>query len=301
MLKKVNDYLPTKKFSLIILSVFLLFILIWGASSLVKKNQNGDQKNTTSNKTYTLKELVDRDSDNDDLPDWEEKLWGMDPNKYDTDDDGISDLKEVDQMKLNTNPEFYSAEEITDTETNPQANAEINETDLFAKELFATILSLNESGDLTPENMDTILNSSSEKIMEQKQIKIFTLKEITVGENKKYKQEIDSLYKKYPLKNLAQIIPTITTSIENNDPEILSELTLTKDEIDLIIKNLLTTKTPEDMVFLHLELVNDFQIIKESIESFSLVFTNPILSFAAFSKFEENLNNLSETIDKINI
>jgi len=71
---------------------------------LFKKPKAGDntektgQKETISQKGgLTQITEAQLDSDNDGLKDWEEKLWGTDPNNPDTDGDGVKDGEELKQ------------------------------------------------------------------------------------------------------------------------------------------------------------------------------------------------------------
>src|SRR5262245_47588348 len=51
------------------------------------------------NGTETVEDLVNKDTDGDNLPDWEEGLLGTDPQKKDTDGNGISDSAEMEKVR----------------------------------------------------------------------------------------------------------------------------------------------------------------------------------------------------------
>jgi len=104
--------MPSKKFILVV-SVILMMYAGWFFVSAAKnylvektmgQDKNGDggiagvlglekQINTKNDLASGVASL---DSDSDGLKDWEESLWGTDPNKADTDGDGYTDKEEVD-------------------------------------------------------------------------------------------------------------------------------------------------------------------------------------------------------------
>jgi hypothetical protein len=98
----------------------------------------------------------DKDSDGDGLTDWEESLWGTDPNNPDTDGDGTSDGEEV---RLGRNPLIPGPNDRIISEEEMYENLNIIETDKdsltsqFAVQLFSNFAQMQKSGggQLTPE------------------------------------------------------------------------------------------------------------------------------------------------------
>lgn len=89
-----------RKAGLFLALLVLSFIWIGWNSAIINKTQ----KNKTPNRLLIINKEVSYatlDSDNDGLPDWEEKLYGTDPNNPDTDGDNTPDGKEI---KLGRNP-----------------------------------------------------------------------------------------------------------------------------------------------------------------------------------------------------
>jgi hypothetical protein len=119
---------PSKKVSMIILVAVLLVTSII-VISVYKNNQhlNSDVDNFEIN--VSVEETDEFDLDNDGLLDWEEDLWGTDPNNSDSDGDGTPDGEEVDLGRIPTKPgpedtnadiseilfEKYQSEQIDDS------------------------------------------------------------------------------------------------------------------------------------------------------------------------------------------
>lgn len=86
------------------------------------------QKNGLVYQSTTIGELVNKDTDGDGIPDWEEKLWGTDPTKKET-TPGIPDGLAIQKLK--------AAQGINETTSSGPEN--LTHTDEFSRELFSTI------------------------------------------------------------------------------------------------------------------------------------------------------------------
>lgn len=101
----------------------------------------------------TVGEITRKDTDGDGVADWEEYLWGTSSENTDSDSDGISDLDYINQKKR----ELQEKTGTTGIESETV-------TDQLAREYFATIVALQESGGLTVEAMTNIATSFAENI-----------------------------------------------------------------------------------------------------------------------------------------
>lgn len=75
----------------------------------------------------TAKELSERDSDNDGLPDWEEFLWKLDPQNPDTNNDGVLDGQEVEKRRAE-----LKSDDLYGNTPNTQTDALARQFYLFA-------------------------------------------------------------------------------------------------------------------------------------------------------------------------
>lgn len=82
--------------------------------------------------TVTVGDIVDRDSNQNGIMDWEEQLWGLDPTKALT--NGVSNKELISQKK-----KALGIEE--------DSNESLNETDILARDLFTLTSALSQSGE----------------------------------------------------------------------------------------------------------------------------------------------------------
>jgi hypothetical protein len=105
-----KNYLPSKKIQYIILALIVAGVAIWGIPRIKYYYQTHRASFSITGKppeplisTAPTPTSLDRDTDGDGLSDWQENLFGFDPNKKDTDGDGEQDtLPIVDGSSIGT-------------------------------------------------------------------------------------------------------------------------------------------------------------------------------------------------------
>ena len=134
----ISHYLPSKKFAKILISVLVIGAVIFFVTKANTSHSLKSSKNTIS---LTPQEIIEGDRDGDGVRDWEESLWGTNPDAKDTDEDGVGDLEEIEARRK----EIASKQGIQLDENSEK----LNETDIFSRDIFASIISLKEKGMLT--------------------------------------------------------------------------------------------------------------------------------------------------------
>src|SRR3990172_5996419 len=161
----MNKYLPSKKFIVITLIIIGAVGIPLAAINYFfsKKNNKGLVANMASimagkdiDQNITLNNLVQKDSDGDGLFDWEEALWGTNPNNKYT-NEGITDSEFIAQKKKE-----LAASEDGQTETQGEEN--LNETEKFSREFLATVTALKQTGNLNEGAISNIANVVGEKV-----------------------------------------------------------------------------------------------------------------------------------------
>src|SRR3989344_5993332 len=84
--EKYLRYLPSKKFLfiasfLLVLAIIIFVIFFMPSSGKDFTNENEKNSKGLTVENPTLNDLIQKDSDNDSVADWEENLWGTDKNK----------------------------------------------------------------------------------------------------------------------------------------------------------------------------------------------------------------------------
>ena len=249
-----------------------------------------------------MQKLGNRDTDGNGIFDWEESRWGTNPLKKDSNDDGIPDSVEIAKLKKEETTSVDSSGQTTDEEN-------LTQTDKFSREFFSTVATLNQAGGIDDATVEKLSSSLSDQIKNSAPKKVFGIRDIKISNNddakayKSYSDNLDIIYKKYPIKKSVTTI--LQEFLENEDPTILTELDPTIIQMTKIINDLVKVSSPQSLSSLHLGLVNGFQRLLENIKDIELLDTDVIVTLSAVSQYEKNVDALEKTIkdltDIINI
>lgn len=247
-----------------------------------------------------LGDLVNRDTDGDSVMDWEESLWGTDPTKRDTNDNGVSDSAEIAKMKSvaivsneNDVPEVQNTENLT-------------ETDKFSREFFSTIATLNQNGVMDEATVEKLSTSLSEHIRNSPQRKVYGLSDIKILTNndlnaiKTYDQTLDSIHKKYPIEgNVMSILQNFIVDEDTVNLDALAELDPIISQLNKITDALSKVNVPQSLTLLHLDFINKIQKFVENLEDIKLYEIDVIVALSGISQFEKNIILLEEATNNL--
>ena len=251
-----------------------------------------------------LENLITKDTDLDGVLDWEEMLWGTNPDKKDTNDDGVSDSTEI--AKLKTSKEEYSFGDELGLGENNSETGELTETDKFSREFFSTVTTLNQSGVIDQATMDKLGESLAEKIKNSAPRKIFLLSDLKIIEDgslqaiKNYNNALDNIRKKYPVEtNAMDILQKFIVDENTVDVAVLSELDPIIEQTEKIVNELAKMSIPESIAPLHLDFLNGIERLVENLNDIQLYEVDVILALSAISQYEENITTLESANNEL--
>lgn len=241
-------------------------------------------------------DLIQRDTDGDSVPDWEESLWGTNPTKTDTNSDGISDSVEVAKLKADSN--LVSPDE---------SGEKLSQTDKFSRELFSTIATLNQAGNIDQDTIDQLSESLSKQIQNYPVRKVFKAADLKIKNDssssavQKYNIDLGNVYKKYPLKgNVPAIMQKFVESGDEPDVKILSELDPILNQTQNLIEGMMKVEVPEDLSGAHLNLMNSLERVVENLTDIKLYDSDAIIAMGAIIKYGENSDLLDSALLNLN-
>jgi len=295
-----------------ILSVIFVVIFFAVIFSLKTKSEFKNEANQMNGLTYrgteTIEELTNKDTDLDGVLDWEEGLWGTDPTKKDTNGDGVSDGVEVAKVKGNSDSGLAYGQPEEEN---------LTETEKFSRELFSTVVTLNQTGGLDQETVDILSTNLAEQIKNPTLRKVFSYSDIkTTNDNsvlatQNYSNSLDAVFKKYPTLFIngyeGIVIPigltfagVFQTFLENGeDLNVLTQLNPTIKDLQGIIDGMAKMTVPNGLLVLHLEAINALERIAENLSDLKLIENDTILAMGAANKFAENIDLLESSINKL--
>lgn len=259
---------------------FLLIMVILITITIVSSKLLGNKsKNDTGNSNLinlTIKNDLNsaanqKDSDNDDLPDWQEALWGTNPNNPDTDGDGTNDGKEVglgrNPLVPGPNDKILSDREIA-LQYKPAKTDPNSVTSILSKNLLLRLAQLQQSGQNSSQSSDEMAQGLVDKALADNQIP------------EKYPESIFLTFDSTDKQKLEEYKNKII-EIQKNE---LVKINPNKKDLDPIItgfKNmafqLSIISVPRDLLSVHAKIANDYYIAAEALINLKMSDKDPVL------------------------
>jgi len=271
----------------------ILLIIILSTSIIVYSNYN--EQNTVATGEITTegisvtsqinRDSVNIDSDGDGLLDWEESLWGTDPNNPDTDSDGTNDY---DEIKANRNPLVAGPnDENIDLEDEALARIQSRNfdedglTNQVALTFADTYFNSRDGRELTNEQKNLLVNQLSEQTI--KQIKfdsIYTINSISTFDPINNDEKLIRYTDLYLAKQV-EFLNLIVQNYENTNYEALGNEVIKKSN------EIMSIETPQQIANLHLELANNYYQLGNIIKTFEKEEEDPLYAMLSL-RFYEN-------------
>lgn len=115
-----------------------------------------------------------------------------------------------------------------------------------------------------------------------------------------YFSSLAAIQQKHPLNtDVAAIFSQSITPDQEIDTKNLSKLLPLAREMSAVINEMLALKTPSDWALMHLEVINNFEKVKENLSDMQLVEADAILAFSAITQYEKNVTDLQNSMSKL--
>jgi hypothetical protein len=298
---------PGKK---IIFLVIGLAIIGGGVYAIAKLTKTETYIAPSSKILATESTALAKDSDNDELKDWEEQLWKTDPSNPDTDGDGTLDGLEIKQGR---NPSVAGPNDKLDTDTitnkiNTETEKDLTETDKFSRELFVKIIAAkNADKPPTETDLQEFLNKTVARELQNQKLKNFTSGDFqidtaeTAQKIKTYGNEIAAILAKKSPEPLEYEMAIVDRAEKNNDPEELRKLEPLITQYNRIQSDLLKVLVPQSAITFHIELTNSVTGMIYSITGLSNILTDPIKALPGVSSYGDNVQKFPAAIRRFKL
>jgi len=284
-----KEYLPSKKFlqKVIIVAGFLVVLFALYKVIPILSNKFKQAKKNYEMKKVTVKDLVEKDSNENGIPDWEESLWGLDPNG-----DGKENLAFI----LEKRKALGYSENLN--------NGELTTNDKMARELLVLIVTLRDSGNLNEGSLDAISQAVGEKIQIQEIADVYNKENlITTNTNpatiEKYYNDFKSINDKYQDQDIGNELTFISQAIQNNDQQAMNVAKMVATAYREYGKDLLLIKVPTSLVATHLAIVNDYEKVAQSIEKMDSSLVDQLAGMSALVTYKKYSDELASNLEKL--
>lgn len=284
-----KKYLPSKEFvarTITLVALVLIAFGIYKGVIFLKQKNVGEKKVGVVIKP----DVIQKDTNKNGIPDWEESLWGLDPTK-----DGQA------------NKEFIFAKRETLAKENGgdfDTSKPLTENETLSREFFSVIMSLQESGNLDDGAMKAIADTIGKKIIAEPIPDVYARKSIkTVAESKatvtEYYKNLRELILKYENSDIGEELTFVSVALNQNDPGALKQVERVASSYRAFGKELIAITVPDSLANTHLSLANNYEKNAESIEGFTQILSDPLLGMKAIINYKKYNDLLATDIEKL--
>lgn len=287
-----KKYLPSKNFATIVLIIIVfisIFFVIKSSVSFIKNKKA--QKNGTIQIEMTVGGLIQKDGNNNGIADWEEYLWGLNPNKNGPENKEFILSK---KKNLTQNESSLSSDE----------SRSITENAILSRQFFATIMSLQQTGQLDGEAISSISESIGKEIRATDIPDVYTKDMLIIIKDSDnsdiaYFALFNDLVVKYKESDIGSELTIISQGIVNNDPGALYAAKTIATSYRLFGRELIKLPVPSSAALTNLSLANNYEKVAQSIEGLTQVISDPIIGMRAILNYKKFTDALGSDLEKM--
>ncbi len=271
----------------------MCFIGLLAVSILVTSQNKFINKGNTKS-LVVVKDIISKDTDGDGLKDWEEPLWGMNPEKIDTNGNGKTDLEEVREAQSALSE---------DNKTRDQTSAQMSstETGRTALDVVQLISSLYQSGSLNENNVGDVQAKIEEYIKSrgtEDHYKESDLQSVTLTQESAvtYAKKINVIFGKYPIedKDFTYVSLSLRQYLEDGTGD--TEYSRLEKKYHSLADELSKIPIPANAISTHLAVVNSIYNIGEFFTDVRAYNVDPVRTLSATVNYEDFVKKLSSSM-----
>ena len=284
-----KEYLPSKKFIVSVATIVIGVSLIFGIYKLVIfiKNKAGKGKSPTA---LIVKDLVEKDANENGIPDWEESLWGLDPTKSGSE-----------------NKEFILAKRATIAKAHPELvdnTKPVSENEALSRDFFSIIMSLQQGNALDQTSIQAVSEAIGKDIEAEPIADIYTRKTVKVVESNPntisdYYGAFINLVIEYSDKNIGDELTFINQGLQNNDPKAIKEINSISKAYKAFGAEFIKVPVPNTLVNTHISLANNYEKVGQIVANMTDLLGNPLNGIKSFINYKKYSDALTDDVDKL--
>lgn len=253
-----------------------------------------------------LVQYAAKDTDADGLPDWEEALYGTDPNNAHTVDATLLDGEAVSQGLVK--PKFATATTTpVDTASIPGVSAGADTvTDEFARALFSQYLSQAGSGTPSPESVAVFVEKAVTDLEKKQSVPdAFNQGQVRVSDSGSdaliaYAASIENVFSKNAIQQEKSEIEYLSDAVQKNDTEALSHVRKIGESYMALSKAYIAQSAPREAALPHLAVANALARIGADITDFGAMDKDPLRAYLGLARYQEDVPKLVTALTLLN-
>lgn len=259
-----------------------------------------------------LKAYAAKDSDGDALPDWQEALYGTDPNNPHSVNASLTDSEAVNKgMVTPKTSAAVPGDQATDTPdtaadvpgTDPAAGSL---TDEFGKQFFQEYVAASKGGTLTDDQKDALisklladysLKASKLLVSPYNSLSIRVSNTATVTE---YADAVENIFRAHDVPaDSSRPAELMQKFLQDNDTSAQKRLVVSSAAYSAIAADLLLVPVPQSLAAQHLALVQSFDTLARSTKAVTNYENDPLAVLGSLSLYEPTAKSMVRSLQEI--
>lgn len=327
--------LPSKKIFFLIIACILGVGAVAFASFYSKKSSNNPLANGVNSQDgnsasknldvieQNLKQSSEQDTDGDGLLNWEENLWGTDPKRVDSDNDGTTDGDEAHQnrnpLKAGPNDTLASGDfpnngaaagssgtgSANGAKSGQKVALETTETAEVSRNLFAAYLEAKRLGlPIDEATKKRIVERAVAEKLSSTKTKTYTSADIFISSSQdmeKYSSDLRAAFSAGTAKvasNQSEI-DILQNAMKSNDTAELTKLDPIIANYSAILSATEKISVPQEFVSQHVALLNGLSAVLNDIRGFRSMFEDPMLGLVAVGSYYADVQKMGTAMQSI--
>ena len=299
--EKYQKYLPSKKFIIIISILFVLIVGIFIVFFVSSKKESFATGETTNNialkiENQTVNDLIQNDSDDDGISDWEEALWGTDKNKSRTFGDTPDSIYIENKKKELNIEQAVNVNKLTETEK-------------FAREFFTSFTAMKATGQVDEDTINSFSNALGQKIVNPVLIDRYneTDMKIDISDNSNdattkqiYYENVKKLFQSYQGAGIGDELDIVNSGLAsyggatNADP--YSNLPIIADAYQDFAEKIMEINVPSELATYHLQIANSSNNTGISVLNMREIIRDPLVGLEGLSQYQKYSEDLVKAV-----
>jgi hypothetical protein len=187
---------------------------------------------------------------------------------------------------------YISSTSPYSTSTVGQNNqSDLSPTQKLSQDIFVEYMKLKQSGNFNDQTKGDLIQSIVDKTGSLVSTVQFTMSDLKTTSDesaealKKYGNELGSVFLNNSPGKLDNEIATLKNAVDNNDPTILKNLKPIIAAYKNMAQDMMAIVVPKAAAASHIDLANNFMTMSQSVETFTLMFTDAVSALAGIKQY----------------
>lgn len=289
-----NKKIWIRRFTIGAITLLLITLTVISIIQDREKSRIQEEEQTYINVDLVEENQNNEDTDNDGVPDWEERLWGLNPEKADSDGDGVTDARYIASRKNEQLQRELGQEGIA---------SNLSESQKLGRSIYTALLAVQSSGvQLSIEDQETMTDNIAQHI-EGLQISdtLYVREDLALVENTQeksyaYQDTLQEYIVQYPFET--RDIELLTEAIENPDAY-RTRINEASQRYQALEENLATMDVPFAIGGRHTEFLNSVATLADGLDNLRQEEPDDLISLALLVQLDTIFNNIITSADNI--